>query len=246
MLMVFVGIDARVVVEAEESETGMRGPIEVRVESGCQNALSDRDAVRNLRPLMGDEVEQEEVGGMENRGNSDSGNGNGGGTKMEGNGIGKWKGSWKWKQRVMGNEGVVDCLLRLRRRESVFHISNVLEKSKFRKWNLEIVESDLKVSYSRDNRGQQPPFKRQNISGQNVVRAYMTGNNERRGRLLTQTLSEIQWNQQGVVCYRVWKTGDHLGRIDLVEDIKYRGHQIRTELETKNGKTGLEVMRATA
>ncbi|GKD91225.1 putative reverse transcriptase domain-containing protein, partial [Tanacetum coccineum] len=36
-------------------------------------------------------------------------------------------------------------------------------------------------SNSRDNRGQQPPFKRQNISGQNVVRAYRTGNNERRG-----------------------------------------------------------------
>ncbi|GKE03063.1 putative reverse transcriptase domain-containing protein [Tanacetum coccineum] len=36
-------------------------------------------------------------------------------------------------------------------------------------------------SNSRDNRGQQPPFKRQNISGQNVVRAYTTGNNKRRG-----------------------------------------------------------------
>ncbi|GKA76006.1 putative reverse transcriptase domain-containing protein [Tanacetum coccineum] len=38
-----------------------------------------------------------------------------------------------------------------------------------------------KESNSRDNHGQQPPFKRQNISGQNVVRAYTTGNNERRG-----------------------------------------------------------------
>ncbi|GKE08025.1 putative reverse transcriptase domain-containing protein [Tanacetum coccineum] len=36
-------------------------------------------------------------------------------------------------------------------------------------------------SNSRDNRRQQLPFKRQNISGQNVVRAYTTGNNERRG-----------------------------------------------------------------
>ncbi|GJX81688.1 putative reverse transcriptase domain-containing protein [Tanacetum coccineum] len=36
-------------------------------------------------------------------------------------------------------------------------------------------------SNPRDNRGQQPPFKRQNISGQNVARAYTTGNNERRG-----------------------------------------------------------------
>ncbi|GJR55659.1 putative reverse transcriptase domain-containing protein [Tanacetum coccineum] len=34
----------------------------------------------------------------------------------------------------------------------------------------------------RDNRGQQPPFKRQNTSGQNVARAYTAGNNERKGR----------------------------------------------------------------
>ncbi|GKD86303.1 putative reverse transcriptase domain-containing protein [Tanacetum coccineum] len=33
----------------------------------------------------------------------------------------------------------------------------------------------------RDNRRQQPPFKRQNTSRQNVVRAYTTGNNERKG-----------------------------------------------------------------
>nr|GEX11213.1 hypothetical protein [Tanacetum cinerariifolium] len=32
----------------------------------------------------------------------------------------------------------------------------------------------------RDNRGQQPPFKRQNTRGQNVARAYTAGNNEKR------------------------------------------------------------------
>ncbi|GJW22234.1 putative reverse transcriptase domain-containing protein [Tanacetum coccineum] len=32
----------------------------------------------------------------------------------------------------------------------------------------------------RDNRGHQPPFKRQNVRGQNVARAYMAGNNERK------------------------------------------------------------------
>ncbi|GJS41316.1 putative reverse transcriptase domain-containing protein [Tanacetum coccineum] len=33
----------------------------------------------------------------------------------------------------------------------------------------------------RDNRGQQPPFKRQNVGGQNVARAYTACNNEKRG-----------------------------------------------------------------
>nr|GEV77064.1 hypothetical protein [Tanacetum cinerariifolium] len=34
---------------------------------------------------------------------------------------------------------------------------------------------------NKDNRGQQPPFKRQNATGQNVARAYTAGNNERKG-----------------------------------------------------------------
>ncbi|GKC24449.1 hypothetical protein Tco_1026599 [Tanacetum coccineum] len=42
--------------------------------------------------------------------------------------------------------------------------------------NKRMMESNL-----RDNRGQQPPYKRQNTSGQNVARAYTAGNNERRG-----------------------------------------------------------------
>ncbi|GJY96467.1 putative reverse transcriptase domain-containing protein [Tanacetum coccineum] len=33
----------------------------------------------------------------------------------------------------------------------------------------------------RDNRGQQPVFKRQNVKGQNVARSYMVGNNEKKG-----------------------------------------------------------------
>nr|GEX24007.1 putative reverse transcriptase domain-containing protein [Tanacetum cinerariifolium] len=36
-------------------------------------------------------------------------------------------------------------------------------------------------SNPRDNRGQQPPFKRQNTSGQNVARAYTARSNERKG-----------------------------------------------------------------
>ncbi|GKB62342.1 hypothetical protein Tco_0918528, partial [Tanacetum coccineum] len=40
--------------------------------------LRVRDAVRNLGPLMGDEVEQKEVGGNVNGGNGDRGIGSGG------------------------------------------------------------------------------------------------------------------------------------------------------------------------
>ncbi|GJZ84023.1 retrotransposon protein, putative, ty3-gypsy subclass [Tanacetum coccineum] len=48
-------------------------------------------------------------------------------------------------------------------------------------------------SNPRDNRGQQPPFKRQNVSGQNVARAYAVGNNKKRGELDTrQEIADLQ------------------------------------------------------
>nr|GEZ93372.1 hypothetical protein [Tanacetum cinerariifolium] len=42
-------------------------------------------------------------------------------------------------------------------------------------------EEDRVESNPRDNRGQQPSFKRQNTTGQNIARAYMAGNNEIKG-----------------------------------------------------------------
>ncbi|GJR06521.1 putative reverse transcriptase domain-containing protein [Tanacetum coccineum] len=289
-------------------------------------ALRVRDAVRNLRPLMGDEVEQEEVGGNGNGGNGDRGNGNGGNGNGNGNG-----GEYGYNFRGFmparectyqdflkcqplnfnGTEGVVGLTRWFEKMETVFHISNCPEKyqvkyasctllnsaltwwnshkrtirneaayamswAKLMKlmtkvycprnaiqkmetelWNLTMKGNDLIVytqrfqelillctrmvpneedrverfigglldniqgnviaanparfqdvvcianqlmdkklqgyaarsaeskrrmkSNLRDNRGQQPPFKRQNISGQNMVRAYTTGNNERKG-----------------------------------------------------------------
>ncbi|GJW82845.1 putative reverse transcriptase domain-containing protein [Tanacetum coccineum] len=38
-----------------------------------------------------------------------------------------------------------------------------------------------RLENTRDNRRQQPVFKRQNIGGQNVAKAYMAGNNEKKG-----------------------------------------------------------------
>ncbi|GKB42067.1 putative reverse transcriptase domain-containing protein [Tanacetum coccineum] len=50
----------------------------------------------------------------------------------------------------------------------------------------------------RDNRGQQPVFKRQNVGGQNVARAYTAGNNERKGEKGQETRMETKnGNQTG-------------------------------------------------
>nr|GEW51540.1 reverse transcriptase domain-containing protein [Tanacetum cinerariifolium] len=43
-----------------------------------------------------------------------------------------------------------------------------------------IVAETMRLQDARDNYRQQPPFKRPNVGGQNVARAYMAGNNERK------------------------------------------------------------------
>ncbi|GKE03586.1 putative reverse transcriptase domain-containing protein, partial [Tanacetum coccineum] len=66
--------------------------------------------------------------------------------------------------------------------QDAIRIANQLMDKKLQGYVARSAESKRRMeSNPKDNLGQQPPFKRQNISGQNVVRAYTTGNNERRG-----------------------------------------------------------------
>ncbi|GKE71974.1 hypothetical protein Tco_1530046 [Tanacetum coccineum] len=78
-------------VESQRVDRLQRGmtPVNEQIDYRVAEALRVYDAVRNL-PLMGDEVEQEEVGGNGNRGNEDGGNGNrgNGGNGNGGNGNG--------------------------------------------------------------------------------------------------------------------------------------------------------------
>ncbi|GKA29270.1 putative reverse transcriptase domain-containing protein, partial [Tanacetum coccineum] len=65
--------------------------------------------------------------------------------------------------------------------QDAVHIANQLMDKKLQGYLARSAESKrMMESNPRDNRGQQPLFKRKNISGQNVVRAYTTRNNERR------------------------------------------------------------------
>ncbi|GJU51879.1 putative reverse transcriptase domain-containing protein [Tanacetum coccineum] len=68
-------------------------------------------------------------------------------------------------------------------------------------------------SNPRDNHGQQPPFKRQNVSGQNVARVYTTGNNERKGSAVAvlNTQRASLGNHQGVICYECGRPGHTRG-----------------------------------
>ncbi|GJZ93169.1 putative reverse transcriptase domain-containing protein [Tanacetum coccineum] len=67
--------------------------------------------------------------------------------------------------------------------QDAVRIANQLMDKKLQGYAARSAESKRRMeSNPRDNRGQQPPFKRQNISGQNVVRAYTTGNNRGNGQ----------------------------------------------------------------
>ncbi|GJW06954.1 putative reverse transcriptase domain-containing protein [Tanacetum coccineum] len=70
----------------------------------------------------------------------------------------------------------------LARLQDAIRIANQLMDKKVHGYAARSAENKRRMeSNLRDNRRQQPPFKRQNTSGQNVARAYTTGKNERRG-----------------------------------------------------------------
>ncbi|GJX01924.1 putative reverse transcriptase domain-containing protein [Tanacetum coccineum] len=68
------------------------------------------------------------------------------------------------------------------RLQDAIRIANQLMDKKLQGYAARSAENKRRMeSNPRDNHGQQPPFKRQNVSGQNVARAYAAGNNEKRG-----------------------------------------------------------------
>nr|GFA13407.1 hypothetical protein [Tanacetum cinerariifolium] len=67
------------------------------------------------------------------------------------------------------------------RLQDAVRIANNLMDKKLKGYTVKNAENKrIFDTNHRDNRGQQPPFKRQNTGGQNVARAYTTGNNEKK------------------------------------------------------------------
>ncbi|GKC87464.1 putative reverse transcriptase domain-containing protein, partial [Tanacetum coccineum] len=65
--------------------------------------------------------------------------------------------------------------------QDAIRIANNLMDQKLKGYARSVENKRRLDNNPRDNRGQQPVFKRQNVGGQNVVRAYTAGNNEKKG-----------------------------------------------------------------
>nr|GEU42308.1 hypothetical protein [Tanacetum cinerariifolium] len=69
-----------------------------------------------------------------------------------------------------------------KRLKDAIRIANNLMDQKLKGYAVKNAKNKRKLEVNqRDNRRQQPPFKRQKVGGQNVVRAYTAANNEKRG-----------------------------------------------------------------
>ncbi|GJS16727.1 putative reverse transcriptase domain-containing protein, partial [Tanacetum coccineum] len=68
------------------------------------------------------------------------------------------------------------------RLQDVVRIANNLMDQKLKGYAVKNAENKIRLDNNqKDNRVQQPPYKRQNIGGQSLARAYTGGNNEKRG-----------------------------------------------------------------
>nr|GEU78401.1 putative reverse transcriptase domain-containing protein [Tanacetum cinerariifolium] len=167
------------------------------------NGIGGNGIGRNENRGNGENRENEE-GGNGNGGNRNGGNGNG---NRNGCGNGYNFGGFMPARECTyqdflkcqllnfnGMEGVVGLTRWFEKMEKVFHISNCPEK--YQELVLlcirMVLNEEDKVERSaenkrrlennpRGNRRQQPVFKRQNVGGQNVARAYTARNNEKKG-----------------------------------------------------------------
>nr|GEX26261.1 putative reverse transcriptase domain-containing protein [Tanacetum cinerariifolium] len=208
---VVLGIDLRSVLMVDEeiidssSSSGTRDGT-VRLVKDIPVDLNG--AIRDFYHHISEEFWLENDNG---NGNGDGGNGNknkGNGNGQGGNGNGDERGDRPVARKCTyqdfikcqplnykGIENVVGLIRWCEKMETMFHISNCPKRyqdvvriannmmdKKMKVYVVRSAENKRRLDANqRDDRGQQPPFKRHNTGGQNVVRAYTAGNNETRG-----------------------------------------------------------------
>ncbi|GJY96745.1 putative reverse transcriptase domain-containing protein [Tanacetum coccineum] len=113
------------------------------------------------------------------------------------------------------------------RLQDAVQIANNLMDKKLKGYAVKNAENKRRLNNYGNNRGQQPPFKRQNTGGQNVARAYVAGNNEKKeyeGQMV---------NQRDVTCFECGAPG-HLWK-DCPK-VKNQNRMNKTRVPDARGK----------
>ncbi|GKD35495.1 putative reverse transcriptase domain-containing protein, partial [Tanacetum coccineum] len=128
--------------------------------------------------------------------------------------------------------------------QDAVRIANNLIDQKLKGYAVKNVEKKRRLEVNqRDNLGQQPPFKRPNVGGQNMARAYMAGNNERKSyngplRLCNKrkrhhegpcTRGQVV-NQRVLTCFECGRQGHYKSDFPKLKD-----QNRRNEARNKNG-----------
>ncbi|GJV85282.1 hypothetical protein Tco_1525180 [Tanacetum coccineum] len=198
----------RTMPNTRSGATTTREAVNELISHRVAEALEAHDAARNLKLLAEGRNEQEDKNGDDyedrNVGGNGNGNGNGsGGVNGNGNGNGGVNGNGNEGGNKNGNgngneggNGYGNHYVNFRGFIPVAREMVPDEEEKVERfiWGLpNNIQGNRRFNNnSRDNRGQQPAFKRQNVRGQNVARAYTAGNNEKNGALLNVAPSTLE------------------------------------------------------
>nr|GEZ26324.1 putative reverse transcriptase domain-containing protein [Tanacetum cinerariifolium] len=125
------------------------------------------------------------------------------------------------------------------RLQDAIRIANQLMDKKLQGYAARSAENKRRMeSNPKDNRGQQPSFKRQNTTRQNVARAYTAGTNERKGDCRVTVNPNTQGaaigNHQGIGCCECGRPGHFRKDYPKLRNQNY-GNQTRNKIGNKTG-----------